>query len=86
MECMAGHGFSHRPQKVEKITTEFRKIQTPIPVPESLPILEEVYRNESHSMHGQMPIIWDRAEGFQVYDPWGMLISGLIARPTTTWR
>ena len=22
-------------------------------------------------MHGQMPIIWNRAEGFQVYDPWG---------------
>ena len=22
-------------------------------------------------MHGQLPIIWDRAEGFQVYDSWG---------------
>ena len=22
-------------------------------------------------MHGQMPIVWDRAEGFQVYDKWG---------------
>ena len=22
-------------------------------------------------MHGQMPIIWDRAEDFQVFDPWG---------------
>ncbi len=68
---MAGHGFSHQPQQVEKIKSKFRSIQTDIPVPESLPILEEVYRNESHSMHGQMPIIWDRAEGFQVYDPWG---------------
>ena len=68
---MAGHGFSHQPQKVEKIETKFRRIHTDIPVPESLSVLEEVYRNESQSMHGQMPIIWDRAEGFQVYDPWG---------------
>ena len=22
-------------------------------------------------MHGQMPIVWDRAKGFQVYDKWG---------------
>ena len=68
---MAGHGFSHQPQKVEKIETKFRRIHTDIPVPESLSVLEEVYRNESQSMHGQMPIIWDRAEGFQGYDPWG---------------
>jgi 4-aminobutyrate aminotransferase / (S)-3-amino-2-methylpropionate transaminase / 5-aminovalerate transaminase len=68
---MAGFKFSHKPQRVEKITTKFRSIRTPIPVPESLPLLDEVYKNESHSMHGQMPIVWDRAEGFQVYDPWG---------------
>ena len=68
---MAGHGFSHQPQQVESIKTKFRTIQTKIPVPESIPLLEEVYQNESHSMHGQMPIIWDHAEGFQVYDSWG---------------
>jgi len=27
--------------------------------------------NESASMHGQMPIVWDKAEGCQVSDPWG---------------
>ena len=30
-----------------------------------------MYSLESRSMHGQMPIIWDRAEDFQVFDSWG---------------
>jgi 4-aminobutyrate aminotransferase/(S)-3-amino-2-methylpropionate transaminase len=42
-----------------------------MPVPESLEILEKIYKYESRSMHGQMPVVWDRAEGFQVYDKWG---------------
>lgn len=68
---MAGHGFSHEPQQVPPISTRFRTIRTSIPVPESIPLLQSIYETESHSMHGQMPIIWDRAEGFQVHDPWG---------------
>jgi 4-aminobutyrate aminotransferase / (S)-3-amino-2-methylpropionate transaminase / 5-aminovalerate transaminase len=42
-----------------------------IPVPESLPLLKKMYSYESRSMHGQLPIIWDHAENFQVYDPYG---------------
>lgn len=68
---MAGHGFSHIPQEVEKVNSKYRKINTQIPVPESIPLLEKMYQVESRSMHGQMPIIWDKAEGFQVYDKWG---------------
>jgi 4-aminobutyrate aminotransferase-like enzyme len=68
---MSGLGFSHIPKEVKKIKTKYRTIITKIPVPESLPILERVYETESHSMHGQLPIIWDRAEGVQVYDTWG---------------
>jgi 4-aminobutyrate aminotransferase / (S)-3-amino-2-methylpropionate transaminase / 5-aminovalerate transaminase len=68
---MAGGSFSHVPIKVDAVNTKYRKINTAIPVPESLPLLEKMYRLESHSMHGQMPIIWDKAEDFQVYDPWG---------------
>lgn len=34
-------------------------------------MLEKMYSLESRSMHGQMPVIWDRAEDFQVYDAWG---------------
>jgi len=68
---MSGLGFSHVPKEVKRIKTKYRSIVTKIPVPESLPILERVYETESHSMHGQLPIIWDRAEGVQVYDAWG---------------
>lgn len=68
---MSGLGFSHIPKEVKNIKTKYRTIVTKIPVPESLPILERVYETESHSMHGQLPIIWDRAEGVQVYDSWG---------------
>ena len=68
---MASSYFSHTPVDVEYINTKYRKINTPIPVPESLPLLEKMYLLESRSMHGQMPIIWDRADDFQVYDPYG---------------
>ena len=68
---MSGSGFSHTPIEVKKVNTSYRVISTKIPVPESIPILEEIYDIESHSMHGQLPIIWDRAEDFSVYDKWG---------------
>ena len=68
---MAGHGFSHKPQNVPHVSTDYRTIRTKIPVPESILLLQKMYDTESRSMHGQMPIIWDQAEGFQVHDPWG---------------
>ena len=55
-----GHGFSHEPKKVPAVNTKYRNIVTDIPVPESIPILHRVYETESHSMHGQMPIIWKK--------------------------
>jgi 4-aminobutyrate aminotransferase / (S)-3-amino-2-methylpropionate transaminase / 5-aminovalerate transaminase len=68
---MAGHNFSHHPQELAKVETKHRSIVTKLPVPESLETLEKIYKYESHSMHGQMPVLWDRAEGFQIYDKWG---------------
>jgi len=68
---MANSSFSHKPVKVNLVDTKYRKIKTEIPVPESLPILNKMYELESHSMHGQLPMIWDRAEDFQVFDPYG---------------
>ena len=68
---MSGFSFSHEPKQVDFIDTKYRKIVTKIPVPESIPIIEKAYTMESSSMHGQLPVIWDRAEGFQVFDPWG---------------
>ena len=34
-------------------------------------IIERLEKFEPISMSGQPPIIWDKAEGFQVYDKWG---------------
>ncbi len=68
---MAGRGFSHQPTKVEEITTKYRTIKTEIPVPESIPMLEKMYEIEAQAMHGQLPMVWDRADDFQVYDQWG---------------
>lgn len=68
---MAGHGFTHIPQTVAPVETDFRRIVTKLPVPESVPLLERMYAAESRAMHGQLPVIWDRAKGFQVFDAWG---------------
>ncbi len=68
---MAGGNFSHIPVEVKKVSTKYRTIKTAIPVPESIPILEKMYQIEAQAMHGQMPIIWDKANDFQVYDKWG---------------
>src|SRR5436305_10948016 len=63
--------FELTPIRVPKVETPFRRIQTPFPVPESLPILEKLQSFEPAAMRGQPPVVWDRAEGFQVYDAWG---------------
>jgi len=63
--------FAVKPRKVPAVETGFRKICTEIPVPDSLPFLEELRKYEPLSMTGQPPIVWDRAEGFQVHDKWG---------------
>ena len=68
---MAGGEFSHKPIEVKKIVTKFRTIKTLLPVPESIPLLEKMYSLESQAMHGQYPMIWNRAEDFQIFDKWG---------------
>ena len=59
------------PRRVPRVDTRLRKIVTDIPAPGSVPILEKLARLEPVAMRGQPPIVWDRAEGFQVFDAWG---------------
>ncbi len=59
------------PRDVPKVNTKYRTIKTKIPVPESLKIFATLEKSEPRSMRGQPPIVWDRAEGFTVYDKWG---------------
>jgi 4-aminobutyrate aminotransferase-like enzyme len=53
------------------VDSRFRRIVTDFPVPESIPVLDALDRYELRAMGGQPPVVWDRAEGFQVYDRWG---------------
>ncbi|NWF83382.1 MAG: aminotransferase class III-fold pyridoxal phosphate-dependent enzyme [Bryobacteraceae bacterium] len=59
------------PRAVPRVESRFRRIATDFPVPESIPILEALEKYELRAMGGQPPVVWDRAEGFQVYDRWG---------------
>jgi 4-aminobutyrate aminotransferase/(S)-3-amino-2-methylpropionate transaminase len=63
--------YSLEPVDVPPVKTKYRRIRTRLPVPESIPIFERLRASEPRSMMGQPPIVWDRAEGFQVMDRWG---------------
>lgn len=63
--------FSQTPVDVRSVATKYRNIKTAIPTPETLKILLDLEKYESRSMHGQLPVVWDKAEDFQVFDPSG---------------
>ena len=63
--------YSLEPVEVPKVSTKYRTIHTKLPVPESLAIFDSLKKTEPISMMGQPPIVWHRAEGFQVEDKWG---------------
>lgn len=65
---MAGQAFSRTPQNVPLVLTDHRRIQTAIPTPGTEAILGQLDLYESRSMHGQLPLVWDRAENFSVFD------------------
>lgn len=60
--------FNITPTKVPKINTKFRKIVTDIPPENSIPILNELRKYEPDSMSLELPVVWERAEDFQVFD------------------
>lgn len=68
---MAGYDFSRKPQEVTPVLTDFRRIQTAIPAPGTEQVLDRLDKYESRSMHGQLPLVWDRAEDFSVFDSAG---------------
>ena len=65
---MTNKCFSLTPQPVPQVKTDHRIIQTMIPAPGTAEIFDRLERVESRSMHGQLPLVWDRAEDFSVYD------------------
>jgi len=68
---MAAFTFNLSPQKVAPVNTVHRKITTKIPAPGTREILDQLNKYESRSMHGQLPIVWDKAEDFYVFDAAG---------------
>jgi 4-aminobutyrate aminotransferase-like enzyme len=50
------------------VETALRRIVTDIPAPATVPFLEKLHDMEPVAMRGQPPILWDHAEGFQVWD------------------
>ena len=63
--------FDLAPKAIPPIRTRLRCIATQLPVPGSLPVLERLQRYEPLAMRGQPPVVWDKAEGFQIYDAYG---------------
>lgn len=68
---MAGHIFSREPVPTTPVETTHRRIATGIPCPGSKEVLQRLDRTESRSMHGQLPLVWDQAIDYNVFDACG---------------
>ena len=66
-----GKEFSITPREVPRVETEYRRIVTRLPHPDSVLTLEKLRHFEPQSMRGQPPIVWDRAEDIFVCDKYG---------------
>ncbi|MFP6766822.1 MAG: aspartate aminotransferase family protein [Planctomycetaceae bacterium] len=63
--------FATLPTEVTPVETAHRRITTPIPAPETLDVLAASRELFPRVNQYQPPIVWDRAEGFQVFDAAG---------------
>lgn len=68
---MATKEFPLVPETIPHVETTYRRITTPIPVPESIEILKHMREAEPRSMGGQPPILWDHGQGVSVSDRYG---------------
>jgi len=60
-----------QPCKTSPPDSRWRRIITPIPVPESIPVIQRLRNVEAYSNSGMPPILWHEAEGFLIRDPYG---------------
>jgi 4-aminobutyrate aminotransferase/(S)-3-amino-2-methylpropionate transaminase len=63
-----GHQFKLTPQKTDNIQTPNREIKSYLPCPSSIDYINKLFKYEPLSMNNQIPVLWDRAEGFNVWD------------------
>ncbi len=60
--------FSLTPKIVPQVETQHRRIRTAIPNPATLHVIEELMKYEPASMNSELPVVWDRAKAYQVFD------------------
>jgi 4-aminobutyrate aminotransferase-like enzyme len=65
---MANYKFFRTPQNIEWVSTKYRTISTKLPTESALATIASLDEYESRSMHGQLPIVWDSAVDFAVFD------------------
>jgi 4-aminobutyrate aminotransferase/diaminobutyrate-pyruvate transaminase/4-aminobutyrate aminotransferase/(S)-3-amino-2-methylpropionate transaminase len=79
---MAMYASDLKPVETVPVKTSFRRIVTPIPVPESLEEIQRLRAVEPVSMAGMPPVLWDHADGFLIRDAYGNqwidLSSGIV--------
>lgn len=66
-----GKEYSITPKTVPHVETKYRRIASPVPHPDSVPLLEKLRQFEPISMRGMPPVVWDRAQDIQIYDKYG---------------
>ena len=65
---MKSFNFQIEPKRVPKVKTKYRKINTPIPALGTKEFINRLDKVESRSMHGQIPIVWEKAKDFNIFD------------------
>ena len=63
--------FERMPIAKAQIETEHRRINMGTPLGGTRSTLDVLDRVESRSMHGQIPLIWDRAVDYNIFDEFG---------------
>ncbi len=65
---MSNYKISNKPVAVSKIKTAHRIIKTKIPSPSFVRFHKMLERYEPSVIHNQLPVMWDKAKDFRVWD------------------
>ena len=70
-EPILTNAFVHEPEELTRIETSHRRIVTRLPAPQSIEELQAAAKLFPQVNCYQPPIVWDRAEDYQVFDKAG---------------
>lgn len=63
--------FNLKSKKVKSIKTKNINIKTNLPTKSYLKVLKKLEHTEAQSMHGQIPIMWEKADNYNIFDDCG---------------